>query len=47
MKLKRKYEHPSQKVIVLKHQAPLLVVSGVGLDSLDDFGEGGDPLSQG
>ena len=43
MAQKRKYEKPSQRVIVLQHQAHLL--AGSGLNNPSDYPGGGDPFS--
>ena len=43
MKQKRKYEKPSQQVIVLQHQAHLLAGSG-GVNPLSPLNPGGNPF---
>ena len=40
--LRRKYEKPSMKVVLLKRQPQLLAGS---VDPLDPFNPGGDPLN--
>ena len=44
MKQKRRYEKPSQGVVVLQQQGHLLAGSG-GANPLDPFTPGGDPLN--